>query len=65
MKLIHIKVAESINNRLHVVTHFTYLCLVFIESHGLYGYAAGGIATVMVVGGGLHTLINKAEKDNG
>lgn len=64
MKLIHMKVAESINNKLHVVAHFTYLCLVFAESHYLYGYAAGGIATVMVVSVGLTRSIAKAEKSD-
>lgn len=64
MKLIHIQIAEHINHKAHVVMHFTYLVLVFTESHGLYGYAAGGMATIMLVGAGINKKIKKLTEKN-
>ena len=39
----------------HEVLHLAYFGLVFIESHGLYGYAAGGLFLITIAaffGGG-------------
>jgi hypothetical protein len=33
----------------HVVCHVTYLVLCFVESHGLYGLAAGALSVVVVM----------------
>ena len=64
MNLPHLQIAEHVNHKLHIVTHFTYLVLVFVESHGLYGYAAGGMAGIMLVGAGLNRTIIHKEKSH-
>ncbi len=62
MKLLNVQIAEHFNNKLHVLTHYAYLGLVFVESHGLYGYAAGGMFLVMLTGQGLNGVIKRKQK---
>lgn len=33
----------------HLMGHLSYLVLVFVESHGLYGIAAGVLALILIV----------------
>lgn len=39
---------------LNKLLHFGYLIFVFGESHGVYGYFAGGLAVLTAIGFALH-----------
>lgn len=45
-----VKVCRVGVHKAHEVGHATYLALVFKEAHGLYGYAAGALLVVVVLG---------------
>jgi len=52
---------------LHVSNHYvhlTYLVLVSVESHGLYGVAAGVLGVIVAIDGLVEHLEEKKEKAN-
>ena len=50
MTLTQVHIAEHLNHKLHYVAHMGYLVLVFFESHGYYGYVAGLMSVVILIG---------------
>lgn len=44
-------VVRIILHEVHHYVHITYLSLVFIEAHGLYGIAAGVLGVIVVIDG--------------
>lgn len=42
-------VKQNALHRAHVTAHVSYLVLCFVESHGMYGIAAGALSIVVVV----------------
>ncbi len=56
-KLVKIKDQHKIVHGAHHYLHYAYLGLVFVESHGLYGYAAGGLLLVSVLAQRLHVEV--------
>ena len=61
MTLSQIHIAEHLNHKLHYLVHLGYLTLVFFESHGYYGYAAGGLSVVMILGSVLSSKASALE----
>jgi hypothetical protein len=45
----------------HHYVHLTYLALVFVESHGLYGIAAGVLGVIVLVDG----VVERVQKHRG
>lgn len=65
MSIFSAELAAQVNHKIHGATHLVYLTLVFIESHGMYGYAAGGMAIITIIGVGIDKRIKeKKEKKN-
>ena len=46
-------------HKAHHVVHLTYLGLVFIESHGMYGIAAGVLGVIVMVDGAVEHITEK------
>lgn len=54
-----LQLAELVNHRAHFAAHISYLSLVFIESHGFYGIAAGILGIVIISEQGIQYLIHR------
>ncbi len=49
----------------HHYVHLTHLALVFVESHGMYGIAAGVLGVIVLVDGVVERVQKRKEKANG
>lgn len=58
---LHLNLVQHLFKRAHVYVHLTYLALVYVESHGLYGIAAGALGMVVIGGDVIDKAINKRE----
>lgn len=54
-------VGRSTLHAAHHYVHLTYLGLVFIESHGLYGIAAGVLGVIILVDGVIERVYTRKE----
>ncbi len=57
-------VTKQVVHRAHYVTHISYLVLVFVESHGMYGIAAGVLGVVVLVDGIIDRRIHSVRKES-
>ncbi len=56
-------IAKRVCDSAHLFTHLAYLTLVFIESHGYYGIAAGVMAIVVITSECVEKLIKNLHKE--
>lgn len=61
MKKTKLEMTEAVSHFAHHYVHLTYLGLVFFESHGIYGIAAGVLGVVVIIEGTVDHIIHKGK----
>lgn len=57
------RIVRAVLHEAHHYVHITYLVLVFVESHGMYGIAAGVLGTIVLIDGHIERKLKRAAKE--